>query len=545
MKIKKEEIRYILKEANKVKGKIIVLTILNILFACLAILIALCSKGIVDGASLKEQQTIFFYSLILLSIIIMQFVLRILISYIYEITKSKQLKEKRQYLLKEVINKEYQNIKEFHSGQILNRIFTDVEIISEGICSLIPELMNLITRLLLAIIALLILDWKFGTVFIFSGVVLFFVAYLYRKKIKKAHKEVLKNEDRVRSFYQDNITNLLVVKIFNRKENVVNKGEELQNKYVQSRIKRRIISIQANSGFNLIFNLFYLFALIWGAYQISQNDFSLGYGTLIALLELIRQVSIPVSGFSSLIPQLYALGASSERLLELEKLPNEEEKEKESNFINLRIENLSFAYKENLVLDSVSFQVKKNDFVAITGLSGGGKTTLFNLILGVYKNYQGKITINDHLIPDSNTRSIFSYVPQGNTMFSGTIRENLTFLDETINDERIYQALKDACAYDFVMALDDKLDSIIGEKGIGLSEGQCQRLTIARALLFDSPVLLLDEATSALDDKTEVEVLKNISRLDKTIIIVTHRKEALKYCNKNLLLEDGKIRENK
>lgn len=541
MKLQKESINYIKKDAKKVKGKIILLTIMNMLYAFFAVIFALCCKEIIDGASLKEKEKIITFSILFLIIILFQFVLRILISYLYEITKSKLLKEKRQYLLKEVISKEYQEIKEFHSGQLLNRIFTDVEIVSEGISNLIPELMNLTTRLILAIVVLMILDWKFGLLFISGGIILSFVAYLYRKKIKKAHKEVLKCEDQIHSFYQDNIVNLLIVKIFNRKDKILKKGEQLQNEYIKSRVKRRIVSIQANSGFNLIFNIFYLLALIWSSYQIYQNDMLLGYGTLVALLELIRQVSIPISGISGLIPQFYALTASSERLIEIEKISNEKIENQESEFNILEFKNVSFSYKDNQVLKNVSFTIKKNDFVAITGLSGGGKTTLFNLILGVYKNYQGQILINHNFNPSIKTRSLFSYVPQGNTMFSGTIRENLTFLDETIKDEEIYEALKIAKADLFVNQLDLKLDSSIKEKGLGLSEGQNQRLAIARAILLKAPVILLDESTSALDELTEAEVLKNISKLDKTIIIVTHRNKALSYCNKQLILENGKI----
>ena len=156
---------------------------------------------------------------------------------------------------------------------------------------------------------------------------------------------------------------------------------------------------------------------------------------------------------------------------------------------------------------------------------------MFNLILGVYKNYQGDIKINRTIKPSVSTRKLFSYVPQGNTLFSGTIKENLTFLDDSISEDKIVEALKNADA-EFVLSLKDGINTLIGEKGFGLSEGQAQRLAIARSLLHESPVLLLDESTSALDDVTEAKVLENITKLNKTVIIVTHRNKALSLCDK-------------
>ena len=542
MKINKKSLKYVLDEIKKVKWKVVILAILNMVFALFAVLFALCLKEVVDAISIQDKDRIIYYALIFLTIILIQFILKIVISYFYEVYKSNLLKEKRQTLLKQILSKEYEDINKYHSGQLLNRVFTDVEILSESIINMIPELINLSTRLIVAITVLFILDWKFGLVFAASGLLLLVVAYLYRKKIKRAQKEVLKNEDALKSFYQENVSNSLIVKVFNNQKNILKKGDKLQDNYVHSRIRRRVASIEASSGFSLIFNLFYLGALVYGAFLIIDSNFTFGYGTLLALLEIIRQVSIPVAGLSNMLPQVYALTTSSERLIEIEQLPNEEEEEGLKEFNSLVFDKVSFKYKEANVLEDVSFKVNKNDYIAITGLSGGGKTTLFSLILGVYKKYQGSILVNDEDKPSVKTRTLFSYVPQGNTLFSGTIKENLTFLNEEITEEQIIEALRNSCSLDFVMSLENKLDTVIGEKGLGLSEGQAQRLALARCLLLDAPVLLLDEATSALDEQTEAEVLNNISKLNKTVLIVTHRKKALSYCNKILTIDDSKVK---
>lgn len=542
---KDKELKFILNEAKKVKGKIILLTILNIVYAFLAVVFALCCKEIIDGASEKNKNKIILTACIFLLIIIIQFTLKIIISYFYEKTKSLLLKENRQNLLADFLNKEYEEINKIHSGEILNKIFQDVEILSEGISNLLPNAMNMITRLITALVVLFVLDYRFALIFTFVGLILFLIAYLYRKKIKKVNKEVLKQEDIMRSFYQEAVTNNLIIKIYNNQKEIIKKGENIQNDYLNLRIKRRMVAIQANSGLGLVFNGFYFFALIWGAINIYQNDFSLGYGTLFALLELVNQISGPIASLSSIIPQYYGLIASVERILFLYELKEEKHQEFEINdFDEIEGKNLSFSYKDNIILDNVNFNVKKNDFIAITGLSGGGKTTLFNLLLGVYKSFSGTLKLkylNDEYSLGDQTRKLFSYVPQGNSMFSGTIRENVTFLNKNIDEETINKYLILSCC-DFVFSLKDGINTRIGEKGIGLSEGQNQRLAIARSLINDTPILLFDESTSALDEETEAKVLKNISSLNKTVLIVTHRKKAIEYCNKVIIIDNKKIK---
>lgn len=547
MKEKRTSIEYILKKAGKVKGKVVVLTLLNLLFAFFAVVFALCCKGIVDGATDGNKDKIVLYVALFLTIILIQFTLRLIISYLYEKTKSQLLKEFRQQFFSEILNKEYGEIGAYHSGEVLNRLFTDIEIISEGITNLIPEFVNMATRLLTALIVLFVLDYLFALIFLLAGIFLFFVAYFYRKKIKKANRELLNNEDKMRAFYQENVGNSLIIKVYGTQEKARRKGEEIQKDYVRARMKKRILLMKANSGFSLIFNGFYLFALIWGAMQIYSRDFAGGYGSLVAMLELISQISGPAANLSSLIPQGYAILVSAERLIEIENLPNEKEDEEPidaEEIEKIEFSDVTFGYREETVLEEVTFAIEKNDFVAVTGLSGGGKTTLFHLLLGVYSADKGTISIRlkgENREPSKALRSLFGYLPQGNSLFSGTIRDNLTLFNENVDEEEMIEALKTACAYDFVSSLEKGLDTRIGEKGLGLSEGQNQRLALARTLIHPSSVLLLDEATSALDEQTEAEVLKNLSGLNKTVMIVTHRKKALAYCNKQIIIDDKKV----
>ena len=292
-----------------------------------------------------------------------------------------------------------------------------------------------------------------------------------------------------------------------------------------------------------------MFALIYGGVKILGD--LLSYGSLSAILQLVNNVQVPFASLSNVLPKYYAMVASSERLMEIEDIESEvdtpyvDAKSTYENMLGIKIDGVEFSYDREKVLVDASFYINKGDFVMIEGSSGVGKSTLIKLLLGVYGVDGGKIEIktNDGVIAvDKSTRTLFSYVPQGNMIFSGTIKENVTFVNESATEEQIVNALKISCAYEFISKLPAGLETVVGENGVGLSEGQVQRLAVARAILCDAPIVLLDEATSALDERTEEELLKNLKALENvTLIIITHKKAAAEICNRRIKINQKNI----
>jgi ABC-type multidrug transport system fused ATPase/permease subunit len=301
-----------------------------------------------------------------------------------------------------------------------------------------------------------------------------------------------------------------------------------------------------------VFTASYYAALVWGALQISLVAIS--FGTLTAFLQIIDQIKAPMKNISGLIPQFYSMIASAERIMELESLecetiePHPETAEEiYAAMRDITIENLTFAYKNENVLEGARMVVNKGEIVAVAGPSGIGKSTIMKLILGLIEPDEGEIYINTsdgRLKVDSGMRKLFAYVPQGNMILSGTIRENIAFCNSEASSDAVMRAAKAAMIWDFISSLPNGMETVIGERGLGLSEGQIQRIALARALLSDAPVLLLDEATSALDEATEKGLLENLKKMnDRTCIFISHKQRTIKNCDKIFYIKNKKLLE--
>ena len=552
MKLRKESDRktllWIYGKTKKRLWYIAVLAVANIVIAALATVFALQCRSVIDSAVAGNFQGLVYSGIILGVISLVQYSLKILIDSVYEVVSARVSMDLRQDIIGNLMKKDFSQTSKYHSGEMLNRIFSDVTVVTDGVVGILPSLLNMVTRLVCAAAVLIILDVTFALVFLVSGILLFIVTRMFRGKLKSLHKEVQQKEGKMRSYMQETVENILLIKLFGVRKKSEKKTAELQQEHFKARMKRRSFTIGANAGIGLVFRIGYLYALIRGAFAIM--DRTMSYGTLSAILQLVGQLQAPFANLSGFLPRMYSAIASAERIIEIENLPEEKEPEKKlsyKDFDRLEIKNLSFSYGENHVLNNVSFTLNKKDFLSLTGISGGGKTTLFNLIMGAYKTNKDEIIFYDtkgNSYTPTEARGIIGYVPQGNSLFSGTVFENIGFMKENSTMEEIENAAKIACAHEFIKDFPMGYDTMLGENGFGISQGQAQRIAVARAVLSGTGVLLLDEATSALDEMTQVRMLENLSKLrDKTVIIVTHRKAALAICNRHLNMENGEIYE--
>lgn len=520
--------------------------------AYLGVAVATLSRGIVDSAVNTNVGGIVFYAVILISLTVAQLVIRILSRVLTFNVSAKLEIRMKQDLFNHIIRKKYDRISEIHTGELLNRITSDVSVVVSSIISIIPNIVYFLVKLVGVFIVLFSIDKTFCLVFVFGGALMFAVVLLFKSKMKSLHKAVQESDGKTRSFFQEIFSSLLVVKTFGAENKVAENAMNLQQNNFRIKRIRNYISIFATTGFSFVFALGYMYALIWGAFAIS--DHTITYGVLTSMLALVSQIQGPVRGISSILPSYYSALASAERLMDIENLENEEIINKSdidvlklySQTEKIVFDNITFSYGREDVLKNTSLELNKGDFVLLAGISGIGKSTLTKLLLNVITPDNGEIYLSlangGKVYIDKNVRSMFSYVPQGNFLLSGTIRDNIAFTANSPDDEKIIKAAKIACAYDFIEKLPQKLDTVVGENGKGLSEGQIQRIAIASAVYCDSPIIIFDEATSALDADTEVQLLKNLKTLkNKTCILISHKMAAKEICNKEIVIDNKKI----
>ena len=511
-------------------------------YAGCSVLFALFSRGILDAAVSGDGLSMLRYAAGLLVLIAVQMLLHLSVKWLEERTSVKLELAFRDRVFRALLGREYATVSKYHSGELLNRLFSDVGVVSSGVTNLLPSAVGLVTRLVCAVIVLLVIDLRFTAVLLAAGAAVFVVSCVFRDRLKSLHKQMQEKHGRVYAFLQETLENLLVVKVFGAEERMTGQAENLQGEYFRVRMRRRRLSVLANAGFGFLFQAGYLYALLWGGFGLLHG--TLSYGSLLAILQLIGQVQTPFASLSGVLPQYYGIIASCERLRELEALDAEPPRaavDAEKLYAALReiaFEDVSFGYDRERVLEHAQCAIPKGSLTAITGRSGHGKTTMLKLLLGIYPVDGGRIvfrTDGGEIPASAETRALFAYVPQGHLMFSGTIRENILFVRGSAPQNEIDEALAVSGADEFVRELPDGLDTRLGEKGLGLSEGQVQRLAIARALLSGAPVLLLDEATSALDERTERELLGRLRGLKtRTVVIISHRRAVLEVCDHHI-----------
>lgn len=510
------------------KGRIFISSFLSVLASVIFVFLALISKKIIDIATTDKHQNFTVLCITVIAVILIQALFSAAVSHFKAASSGKIAISIKKNLFNAVITKNHSKISEYHSGDLLTRFSSDVDLIANSLSSLVPAVVSIIAKIIAGAITILFIDWKFAGALIVLGILVPFVCKLIGARYKPLHKKYQQSESQLRSFLQENFKNLAIIKSFSSLSPTNQKLSLLQKENYNLKITKNTLNIIYSTGLSLFFTLGYFLVLLWGAKGIQANTVT--YGALIAFLQIISQLRAPLQSISSIAPAYFSMTASAERLAEIydledEILPLHKDVYDAINdvFTSIEANNLSFSYSDTTILEETSFKISRNSITVITGESGVGKSTLFRLLLG-YLNGCGSLKFDGKYDINSSTRAFFSYVPQGNMILSGTIRENLTLCCDNAEEEKIKAAVETAALSKFINSLPDGLDTFIGEDGLGISEGQASRIALARALLCDTPILLLDEATAALDSETENELLLNLKKLkDKTIILVTHR----------------------
>ncbi len=536
-------LRSVIKWSKCVHGLLALICGLNVLYTVCSLGMTVSTKLLVDGAISHGSDAIGKNGVILALLVLALLVLDYLQTAVRLRASTRLQRSLQEMFASELMAKGYASLKSRHSGELVNRFFSDLGFIKNGVMNIPPTLFSSAVSLVGAAGILIAMDGRFMLLLIVAGIMGLAVVTLFRQPMKKRHKRKQEAEEALHVVVQETLENFRIIKAGLSEPWALGKIGKRQKGLEQEQLRQGWFSNVMNSSINAVVDISWLCCMIWGCYCIYKGRMS--YGSLAAMIQLIGRIEGPIIGAFSLAGDAYGVISSAERIQELTDLPDETPCEPMLDFDEIRLKNVSYRYDDGTedVLSGVSFTVRPGEFIAVTGISGGGKTSLFHLLLGLYQPTAGQVQFLHNgkaTAASRGTRGLFAYVPQGNTLFSGTLRENLLLFNGSATDEEIGESLRCACIDDLVEEIG--LDTVLGERGVGLSEGQAQRVAIARALLSKAPVLLLDESTSALDEKTEAKLLKNISALrGKTCLIVTHRKAALAICSRRLHIAEGKV----
>lgn len=543
------------------KAYIAALAVLDGIDGAIGVVFALLMRNVVDAAVARDGNAFWRWMTAIVLLVVLMLAIRAVIRRMAELARSGFENTFKMRLVYALLHRDFLQVSAVHSAEWLNRLTSDAVVVANSYVEILPGLVAMVVKLVSALAMILVLEPKFAAILIPGGVLMVFFTWLFRRVLKRLHKNIQETDGRLRVFLSERIGSMLMIRSFAAEDQTAAQAREKMDEHRAARMRRNRFSNLCNIGFGAAMNGMYLLGVGWCGYGILKGTVT--FGTLTAVTQLISQIQSPFANITGYLPRYYAMLASAERLMEAESFVEEKDialpvvamqEFYQSSLSAVGLRDASFAYypvvehtedlsKENMpsALEHVSLEIRKGEYVAFTGPSGCGKSTALKLLMCVYRPDSGLRYYADpggretELTPAH--RRLFAYVPQGNALMNGTIREVVAFSEPAAagNDARIRRALEVVCAADFVDELDQGVDTLLGEHGTGLSEGQMQRLAIARAVFSDAPILLLDEATSSLDADTERRLLENLrSMTDKTVIIVTHRPAALTICDRVL-----------
>ncbi len=523
--------------------------VLNALVGLVSVVVSLAQvwavKHAIDVASGTAQGNIYLAVALMGALILCDFALNICGIWISNLLGIKAQNRMQQRMLDRILRSQWGGKERMHSGDVLNRLEMDVNNVVRFLTETIPSSLSTLAMFIGAFVYLASMDWRLSLVVTFMIPLFILVSRIYVVKMRRLTRQVRDSDSKVQSVLQETIQHRMLIKTLEGDDTMVDKLENTQSELRSRVVRRTKFSVMSNLILNSGFALGYLVAFLWAALRMSAH--TLSFGGMTAFLQLVNRIQSPARQLTKLVPAFVSVFTAAERLMELEENPLEEQGTPIplAAPCGISLENVSYAYEEEKgdIIKGLSFDFRPGSCTAILGETGAGKTTLVRIILALLTPQKGHAYIYNNKVKKELSpllRTNLVYVPQGNTLMSGTIRDNLRLGKLDATPEEMREALHKSCA-DFVFSLPEGLMTVCGEQGTGLSEGQAQRIAIARALLRNRNIMLFDEATSALDPQTERQLLENIlASHDKTVIFITHRPAVVEYCDQVLRIERTK-----
>ncbi len=553
-----EDWKWIFSYSNRYKGVIFLYTVLGIISSGLALLSAYVGRIIINIVVSREISHIWLLIALMVSSSLISLVFTSVMSRISTKITIHVNNDIQGDIFDRIIDSDWMKLSEYYGGDILNRFNSDVGTISSNAVSWIPNMIINLCTFIMTFIILIRLDIGMAVIALLAGPLLLVISRFVMRRMREYRSRILKLNSEMMSFEVESFFNLDMIKSYGIMDYYSRRLRFWQKKYRDYTLDYNKFEIKTNIVMSSLSAIISIIAMLYCVFLLWTNRILFGDMTF-----FLQQRELLTGKFNSLVstfPSMVNSAVSAHRVRELVELSKEThdrdsliEMQKDSDHgISVKVEDATFAYREGaeVYIDS-NFYAKPGEIVAILGSSGGGKTTLMRMLLGLVEPQKGKVTMssmsssseNKDVPVNADLRELFSYVPQGNTVIMGTVAENMRMVKEDATDEEIIEALKTACAWDFVKDLPEGINSKLSDNGRGISMGQCQRISIARALLRDAPIVLLDEVTSALDIDTEREVLHNIitEKPNKTYIVATHRPSVLNQATRVYRIKDNKI----
>lgn len=551
-----EETKWMYTYAKKYKFQIVFYIFLGVLTTVMGLASSVGSKYLIDAVTGQDSGNIALIALFIVAMGLFSIGINAITTMISARINIKVNNEIQAEVYDKILIADWISMKEFHSGDLLNRLNGDVNTVASSILSWIPSLITRSAQFFGILAIILYYDPTMAVIALGSAPVMLIVSKTLMKKMRDYNKRMRQVSSDVMSFNEESFQNIQSIKAFDLVGLFSKRLRDVQQNYKDVFLDYNKFSVYTSSFMSVV-GMFVAYACFgWGVYRLWTGHIT--FGTMTLFVQLSGQLSSSFKSIVSLVPSAISATTSAGRIMEFFKIKDESDLEDDKakliqnntqgKGLSVVLDDVEFSYNENkTVFKHADIVANPGEIVALVGPSGEGKTTMIRLLLGLINTKSGNASIRDingiSCKISSATRRFFAYVPQGNTIFSGTIAENMRMVKQDATDAEIVEALKAACAYDFVNRLPDKINSKVGERGSGFSEGQAQRLSIARALLRKSPILLLDEATSALDVFTERQVLRNIMNMGyaRTCIVTTHRPSVLTMCDKVYKIDSGVV----